>query len=220
MPNRDLISPALSERASRLPEGWRMVEMPSASLLPPDLARYEPDAVALGPGGGIVFEVIVGRRQAASDQKLKLIQSMRAMVKSLPGWDFELIVIPEPEPPLESEQSISRQLEAALQVAQVSPSAAFVYAFVALEWKLAQWSKSADLPYEPNAVRMASRLVSEGILSEADYAKVREYQRSRNEFAHAARRSIELDYDSVHELIEFTKGLDARITEFSGLSQD
>lgn len=217
MPDRDLITSALRERARKLPPGWQLIEEPSAASLPPALAARQPDAVALGPDRGIVFEVIVGSRQSANDAMLTKIRDLRQMVRDLPDWDFELIIVPEPEPALETEPQIDEQLHIAVRLADEWPRAALVTAFIVLEWKLAQWSRTARISYTPNAGKMAARLVSEGILSEFDYNRIREYQRRRNEAAHPMQIHYQLDGDSVREMIEFIENLDSRIAEFSGI---
>jgi len=217
--DKDLISSALRERVNSLPGEWQLIMEPTPSDLPPALASFTPDAVAIGPRNSIAFEVIVGRQQTASRAKVNQVQAMREAIKNLPQWDFELIILPEPEPPLATEPGIDDELQAARKVAPQSPSAAFMLAFAVLEWKLAQWSKTAGLKYEPAAARMASRLATRGIVSDYDYAKIREYQHMRNQIAHAMQRNFPLDTASVSKMIDFIANLDSRITEYSGLSR-
>jgi hypothetical protein len=176
---------ALEKRADQLPDNWVMEINPDPSTLPEPLRNREVDAVARGGDGGIVFEVVAGRRALQQKTAAGILQRLRDTVASMPGWSFELIVLPESRPPLIDESEIDQRLHAASILSDRDPAAAFLVAFSVLEWALAKLVDRFGAGYEANAQRLASLLVQLGVVGEADMLRIRSFQSMRNSVAHA-----------------------------------
>ena len=176
----------LRRRASRLPPDWTMEVNPTPASLPEGLSGREVDAVARGPQSGIVFEV-TSRRALKNPIKTRHIEDLRAIVRRIPGWDLELLVIPDPGPDLLDEDEIDARLVAVRQLAGLDLWAAFITAFVALEWSLARLARQEGFDYLPNAQSTVSTLVENGILDEDILPRVRRLQHFRNTLAHGVK---------------------------------
>ncbi|MEU7925110.1 hypothetical protein [Micromonospora sp. NPDC049107] len=176
----------LRKRASRLPPDWTMEVNPEPASLPAGLSGREVDAVARGPQGGIVFEV-TSRRALRNQDKTRNIEHLRTIVRAIPGWDLELLVIPDPGPDLLDEDEIDRRIAAVGQLANLDIGAAFMAAFVALEWSLARLARQEGVDYLPNAQSIASTLVEIGVLDEDILPRVRRLQQFRNSLAHGVK---------------------------------
>ncbi|MEV6755792.1 hypothetical protein [Streptomyces sp. NPDC051214] len=206
---------ALRERAERLPPGWTMYTSASGEgLLPAGFAKRgieEFDAIAVGPGGGVIFE-IVQQKSADSQMKIDRINSIRARLRGIEGWDVEVIVLAQPDI-LARKDEIDRRLRTVTDLAKFGESsgnqevlrAAFVLAFSGLEWTLAQHFQGEENRRPQSVRQMAERLVSEGLLSEATYREIRELNRIRNEIVHGLSVAKQVDAATIHRIAELTE---------------
>ncbi|MFE2613331.1 hypothetical protein ACFXA2_06935 [Micromonospora chalcea] len=183
--DRRTVELALEKRADRLPKGWVLEASPDPESLPDPLRGRAVDAVARGNGKGVVFEVIAGRRELQLKTKSGHLQQLRASVARVPGWDFELVILPEPPPPLLPETDIDERYHSAMVLLNREPVAAFLTGFIVLEWSLANLAMRAGIDYDPNAQRLATALAEEGLVDKDVLTSVRAFQDMRNRLMHA-----------------------------------
>ncbi len=204
---------ALDRRAESLPEGWTMHTRPEGNL-PQELAGMQFDAVATGPNGeGIAFEILF-RGSPASRSKASQLRTLRNRVETVPGWKLEVIYYSTSPEELAPRREVNERLESAKTLLENATredqpvlQAAFMLGFATLEWEIAQWSKKEDLPYAPNARQMAEALVSEGLLPEETFRRIRDFQRVRNSVAHSFSLAP-LTPGYVRELLDLVSNLD------------
>ncbi|WP_428493393.1 hypothetical protein [Rhodopila sp.] len=115
--------------------GLKFYVNPPREMVPAFLGDFQPDAMAVGPDGGIIIEVRP-RAQASSKQQLATIARRVSRER---GWEFRAIYL---NPPIDEAPSIARptaeQLRAALSEIDGLASAghlaaAFVTGWAALE---------------------------------------------------------------------------------------
>jgi uncharacterized protein YutE (UPF0331/DUF86 family) len=115
--------------------GLKFYVNPPREMVPGFLEDYEPDAIALGPEGGIIIEMKV-RRNPASDRKLAAVAKR---VASHQGWEFRVIYLNQPvdetlpiaNPTPEQIRGTFREVEALTKGGH--SAAALVTAWAALE---------------------------------------------------------------------------------------
>src|SRR5438552_494558 len=81
--------------------GLKFYLNPSREIVPDFLGDHRPDAIALGPEGGIIIEMKRGR-SPASERQLAAIASR---VSDQKGWEFRAIYL---NPPLDEMPSIEK----------------------------------------------------------------------------------------------------------------
>lgn len=213
---------ALRERAERLPPGWKMyIGVVDGEHLPegfPSGAREEFDAVAVGPDGGIIFEV-VQQRADSSRAKIARIDSIRKRLHRLSGWDVEVIVLPQASR-LAQGGDIESRLRAVSELVESGESsgdreflrAAFVLAFSVLEWTMARHFEGATEGRPPSVRQMAEKMVSEGLLSEETYREIRELQAVRSEIVHGLSVTADIDGDTVRHIRQVAETVNAELS--------
>jgi hypothetical protein len=206
--DRQMIASVIRDHIAELPEGWRLELSPDPESMPLVLRDKQFDAVAIGPGGGIVYQVVAGRRALRDRAAMMSVQDLRNSIASLPGWRFELLLLPEPPPQLLDDGRIDQQMETVSKIRAVDTTAAFLLAFIALEWLLAILASRYRLDYYPNARRMASELVQTGRLDELHLTQVRNFQAMRNAIVHAVDgpRPTSGDLDILLNLVNSLRG--------------
>ncbi|NEB15600.1 hypothetical protein [Streptomyces coelicoflavus] len=213
---------ALRERAERLPPGWKMYTgVVGGEHLPEGFAsgiREEFDAVAVGPDGGIIFEV-VQQKSANSQAKIARIERIRKRLHRLSGWGVEVIVVPQASR-LAQGGEIENRLQAVSELVESGESsgnreflrAAFVLAFSVLEWTLARHFKDVPEGRPLNVRQMAEKMVSEGILSEDVYREIRELQAVRSEIVHGLSVTATIDGDTVRHIMQVAETVNAELS--------
>ncbi|SCF19014.1 hypothetical protein GA0074695_4179 [Micromonospora viridifaciens] len=78
--------------------------------------------------------------------------------------------------------------------------AAFLTAFIVLEWSLAKLAMGAGIDYDPNAQRLATNLAEEGVIDKETLARVRTFQDMRNRLMHGVQGPTPIKTD-VKELL-------------------
>jgi uncharacterized protein YutE (UPF0331/DUF86 family) len=179
--------------------------------------REEFDAVAVGPDGGIIFEV-VQQRSANSQAKIAHIEGIRHRLRRFSGWDVEVIILPHAYR-LAQEDEIDDRLRAISELVESGEStgnqevlrAAFVLAFSVLEWTLARHFQGVPQSRTLSVRQMAEKMVSEGLLSEAVYREIRELQAIRGEIVHGLSVTVTIDGDTVHRIKEVVEVVNAEL---------
>ncbi|MFD8071596.1 hypothetical protein ACFV3E_02905 [Streptomyces sp. NPDC059718] len=214
---------ALRERAKKLPPDWAMyTNVTSGEHLPEGFIvnpGEEFDAIAVGPNGGIIFEV-VQQRSAGSQSKIAQIEQIRQRLHGFNGWDIEVLILPHMSR-LAQGGEIEDRLQTVSELVESGEStgnqellrAAFVLAFSVLEWTLARHFQ--DVPQSrPLGVRqMVEKMVSEGLLSEGAYREIRELQSVRAEIVHGLSVTETIDGDTVRHIGEVVERLNAELSQ-------
>jgi hypothetical protein len=185
-------------RIEPVPEGWDLIFEPSPDTLPGPLASLRLDAVATDGKAGIVYEFAVGRRALQDNSKVEKLRELRRATHSIPGWSFELIILPEPPPALLPPSAIDERVEAIRSI--LAPEAQnaengvlldgmFLMAFTVLESCIAALAFEHDIDYQPLAVSLGTALTEQGVLSQEQLDEVRRYQDQRNRIVHGVQET-------------------------------
>jgi Holliday junction resolvase len=191
--------------------GYEVVEEPSQEQLPDFLSGYHPDLLIRKGDEAIVVEV----KSRMSLAKETQVRELARLLRTKPGWNFELIVVgeeerlkaPEGAYPFDRDD-ILRGLEAAEKLLQ----AGFADAALLLAWSASE--ATVRLLTEQEAVvleRLAPLYILKqsamhGVVSREEYyflTKVLEY---RNALAHGF-KPMDFEPDVVKEIISMTKRL-------------
>ena len=78
-------------------EGYQVVVRPAAEQIPPFIADFEPDLIAIRGNESVIVEIKVNRMDLSSDHQ---ISHLAEIVNSRPGWRLDLVVL-EPETTVE-----------------------------------------------------------------------------------------------------------------------
>ncbi|NUV60083.1 hypothetical protein [Streptomyces sp. CAI-85] len=214
---------ALRERAESLPAGWVMyTNVVDAEHLPDGFARGEReefDAVAVGPGGGIVFEVL-RQRSAASRVKIAHVESIRKRLNRFSGWDVEVIILPQ-SPRLAQGDEIDKRLQTVAELVTAGEStenqevlrAAFVLAFSVLEWTMARYFEGGVERRPLSVSQMAEKMVSEGLLPGDLYRDIRELQAARSQIVHGLSVTAQIDGDAIRHVSEVAEVVNAELAK-------
>ncbi len=187
---------------------------PSRELVPPFLAGYSPDAIAVGPdGGGIIIEVKRQRNQATDRQLAEIAKK----VADHKGWEFRAIYTnPTTERPENIAKPTPEQIDARPQEIQdlvdtghYAPALIFGWAVLESLARLASGSGSSS-GYSP--IQAVQVLAEEGFVENAEAQRLREMARLRSAVVHGD-FSTDVPADQVKFLLEELKALNSCITE-------
>lgn len=168
--------------------GLKFYANPSRELVPEFLGSYEPDAIAVGPEGGIIIEVKL-RRSPASERHLA---ALAKRVSNQRGWEFRVIYLnpstdetPTIEKPtLDQLQSAFREIDALMKSGH--PAAAFVTGWAALESlaRLASAYSEARRSSAFSPIQAVQTLAEEGYIENEAADRLREMANLRNAVVH------------------------------------
>jgi hypothetical protein len=192
-------------------KGYEVVEEPSQEQLPDFLSGYRPDLLIRKGDEAIVVEV-KSRTSLAQETQ---VRELARLLRTKPGWNFELIVVgeeerlraPEGAHPFDRDD-ILRGLEAAEKLLQAGfADAALLLAWSASEATVRLLTEEEALVLERLApLYILKQAVMHGVVSREEYhflTKVLEY---RNALVHGF-KPIDFEPALVTELISTTKRL-------------
>lgn len=173
----DLVLPRLQS------EGYDVYVHPSPSILPPFMASYRPDAIALKEGKKIAIEVI-----GTGEQTTQLVRRLRSLFAEQAEWELQLIYAPPlgamPELSVASREDIVaaiREAEELLSDGRRMPAILMAYAtFEAIGRALLP--DQFKRPQSPG--RLVEVLASEGLVTPDEAQIVRQAISVRNAVAH------------------------------------
>ncbi|WBB93414.1 hypothetical protein [Verrucosispora sp. WMMC514] len=186
----------IRKRIGKIPEGFDFHFEPSADMLPAPLGSLRLDAVVTDGRTGVVYEIAVGRHSLQDERKVEKLRLLRNAIKKIPGWSFELIILPEPSPELLPLPEIERrvdEIETFLALVAEYPNndallgGMFLAGFAALESCVAMLASRSDIDYRPLAASLGAALTEEGVLSQEQLNQIRAHQDMRNRLAHGVR---------------------------------
>lgn len=178
---------------------------PPRELIPEFLGDFRPDAIALGPGGGIIIEV-KHRRSIASERQLAAIAKK---VAGQQGWEFRAIYLNPPmneTPPIakptpEQLQATFGEIEALTKAGH--PAAALVTAWAVLESlaRLASTNSEATAPRTFSAIQAVQALAEQGYIENEAAERLREMAKLRNAVVHGD-FSVNVPAEQVEDLLQ------------------
>jgi len=199
---------ALDDYLPRLgAQGYRVVRSPTRSDLPAFLADYEADAVAIGPKGNIVVEVVAKGSPTAQAK----IRRLREILADHPDWRLEVVYggQAERQVPIASVPAIERTVEALNKL--TDPRATILLAWASLEAIARHLEPSETLkPQTPG--RVVELLATGGFVTPSQAETLRNLATIRNQVIHG-NVDLEPSVDQLqslititHELVSFLKG--------------
>ena len=185
---------------------------PSHELIPPFLAGYRPDAIAVDPdGGGIIIEV-KRHRSGAADRQLAELAKQVAKQK---GWEFRAIYT---NPATERLDTIAEptlgQLDAKLQEIRVLAEAghydpALISGWAVLE-ALARLAGGSGISTAYSPIQAVQALAEEGYIENEEAQRLREMSRLRSSVVHGD-FSVNVSAEQVAFLLEQLEALKSSI---------
>jgi uncharacterized protein YutE (UPF0331/DUF86 family) len=184
--------------------GLRFYINPPREVVPEFLGDFRPDAIAVGPEGGIIIEVKL-RRNPASERQLAAIAKK---ISDQKGWEFRAIYL---NPPSEGTPSIKKPTPEQLQATfkEISAlaegghrAAALVMGWAALESlaRLASAGGEAGTVRGFSPIQAIQTLAEEGYLENEDADRLREMAKLRNAVVHGD-LSIDVPTMQVEDLL-------------------
>jgi uncharacterized protein YutE (UPF0331/DUF86 family) len=190
--------------------GLKFYVNPSPEVIPAFLGDYQPDAIAVGPDGGIIVEMKT-RRNPASERQLAAIAKR---VSDQKGWEFRVIYL---NPPVEGVQSIAKptheqlqaklgEIEALTKVGQ--PAAALVAAWAVLESlaRLATSNSQERTSKGFSPLQAVQTLAEEGYIENDAADRLREMVKLRNAVVHGD-FSVDVPAEQVDSLLKLLQGI-------------
>lgn len=167
--------------------GYQVVFQPSEDLLPREAGAFQPDFLATHGNENIVVEVR-SRSALRDDQQ---IRRYAELFRKLPGWRFDIVVIPdEPTPApvskLLSRESCRRRLEIADSLASGSRDieGAILLVWTTIEAALRAEMGESDHLLLMTGARLAKDAYSRGLLSKKDWESLDRLAGVRNQVVH------------------------------------
>jgi len=213
----ELVAPREQERLADVANeyrsrGYEVVLRPTSDQLPAFLQNFHPDLIARKGEEAVVVEVKSRRALAQSPW----LREMARLLQGKEGWDFELILVEEPEKTkVEAERSLSKEeiLNTLHQAEKLldagSGEASVLVAWSAVEAGLRLLAQSEELEIEQaNPVQLIKVLMQEGVISRQDYDLFRDAMRVRNAFAHGYKVDADVSFIVTQLIATLTDLLD------------
>ena len=192
--------------------GMKFYVNPPRAVVPEFLGDWQPNAIALGPEGGIVIEV---KRRASSAPQYQLAEIARK-VSSQKGWEFRAIYL---NPHLDETPSkpTPQQLHAAFEEIDALArhghrAVAFVVAWAALEAlaRLAGADSEARGAKGLSPLQAIQALAEEGYLENDAADRLRKMARLRNAVVHGD-FSVDVPTEQVESLLKELRAIASNI---------
>ncbi|RVU14771.1 hypothetical protein [Methylobacterium oryzihabitans] len=195
--------------------GWTFHVQPSSEVIPEFLKGYQPDALGIGPDGGIVIKIRVRGRETQAES----LADLAKLVESQNGWELRVFYV---SPPAEVAPGLpaptSGELASGLAEARVLLDGVHERAALVMAWSLLEAMARLVSPTEEKArarplspVQAVQTLAEMGYLEEADARRLRDLTRLRNAVVHGGLGTIVPAHDVarlIHDLEGITHSLD------------
>ena len=196
-------------------EGFEVFLHPTGRLLPPFMAGYQPDAIALKPGRQIAIEVTTGGDEQPNGRPLQQVQEIFA---SQSDWEFQVLYAPpassDPDLTPEAKETIAtilRRLPSLYE--QGGAVAALLTGWSAFE-AAARRLMPDDFERPQSPSPMLERLAFSGAVTPDEAAILRELGKLRNKAAHG-KLDVTITPTQLEQLIAVTQVL-LELTEPAG----
>jgi uncharacterized protein YutE (UPF0331/DUF86 family) len=185
--------------------GLKFYVNPPREIVPAFLGDFQPDAIAVGPDGGIVIEMKFGRGPASERQ----LAAIAKRVSAQEGWEFRAIYLNQPvdetpliaKPTSEQLQAVFREIEALTKGGHIS--AALVTEWAALESlaRLASAHSETSRSGGFSPIQAIQTLAEEGYIEKEAADRLREMAKLRNAVVHGD-FSVDVGAEQVVDLLE------------------
>ena len=171
-------------------EGYRVVLNPSGEQIPPFLAGYEPDILAIRGYEHVLVEVRPNRSSMSDEPG---ITKLAALVNSEPGWRFDLVLL-EPETPVQratekgkepTDEEFHSMLESARTAMSVNlTEMALTTAWALLEAAMRRLRSDGELYGGVSPMQLLGTLYSNGYLTRTEFDRAKEAWTLRTQIVH------------------------------------
>ncbi len=185
--------------------GLKFYLNPPREIVPDFLGDYRPDAIALGPEGGIIIEM-KSRRSPASEKQLAEIASR---ISGQKGWEFRAIYLNPPMnemPPIEIPtpdqlRATFREIEELTRTGHLA--AAFVRAWAALESlaRLASANGETGSARVLPPIQVVQTLAEEGYVENEVADRLRQMVKLRNAVVHGD-FTVDVPAEQIEDLLK------------------
>jgi len=194
--------------------GMKFYINPPHEIIPDFLGDFQPDAIALGPDGGMIIEIKL-RRSPASEKQLAAISRR---VSGQKGWEFRAIYL---NPPIDETPQIGKpapeQLQATFrEIEELTTrghrAAALVIAWAALE-SLARLASpnEATRPRGFSPIQVVQTLAEEGYIENEAAEGLRDMAKLRNAVVHGD-FSVDVPTEKLEGLLKQLQAIASEIT--------
>ncbi|TXN43690.1 hypothetical protein [Methylobacterium sp. WL7] len=174
--------------------GWKFYIQPSPQVIPEFLKGYRPDALGIGPDGGVVIEIKARRHDAQGESLAKIAN----LVEAQKGWEFRVFYV---APPVEVRTDLSAptasELASGIAEARTLLESGHERAALVIAWSLLeaiarlvtpQGETTRARPLSP--VQAVQTLAEMGYLKEVDARRLRELTSLRNAVVHGGLKTV------------------------------
>jgi hypothetical protein len=169
-------------------EGYAVITHPDKVQLPGFAADSGADLMGTRGNEKVLVQVKRSRADVEADPNLA---RQAEIINRQPGWRYDLVVL-EPDNPMRrlsgepTVDQINRMLGEAEQVQGVSPRAAFVLAWGALEAAMRRYAQRVGVNGKigTQPLLLVRELYAQGHVSPEDFARLEETRRLRTEIVH------------------------------------
>lgn len=196
--------------------GLKFYINPPREVVPTFLGDFQPDAIALGPEGGIVIEV-KSQKSRPSERQLAAIAKRISEHK---GWEFRAIYLsprteeapPIAKPTLSQLQAVFGEIDALIKGGY--STAAFIVLWAALESlaRLASSLGGSERPESLSPIQVVQTLAEEGYIENEAADRLREMTKLRNAIVHGD-LSIDVPADQISSMLDQLRGIARNIAE-------
>lgn len=195
--------------------GWKFYIHPQPQVIPEFLKDYRPDALGIGPDGGVVIEIKAREPKGQRESLAKIAN----LVESQKGWDFRVFYISSP---VEARPDLSvptaSELASGIAEARELLESGHERAALVIAWSLLEaiarlvtpeGEGNKARPFPP--IQAVQTLAEMGYLEESDARRLRELTNLRNAVVHGGLRTVVQANDVaqlIHDLEEIAHNLD------------
>jgi uncharacterized protein YutE (UPF0331/DUF86 family) len=194
--------------------GLKFYINPPREIIPNFLGDFRPDAMALGPEGGIVIEVKFQRSPASEKQ----LAAVARRVSAQKGWEFRAVYL---NPAVDERQPIEkptpRQLQAIFaEIEELTKAghrvAAFVRAWAALESlaRLASANREAKRATSLLPIQVVQTLAEEGYIENEAADRLRQMVKLRNAVIHGD-LSVDVPAEQLKDLLKQLQAIGSEV---------
>jgi Holliday junction resolvase len=171
-------------------EGYQVVVRPLGDQIPPFVADYRPDLIAIRGNEAVIVEIKLNRMDLARDHQ---IAALAETLNSRAGWRLDLVVL-EPETTVEkaaqdaaepSDEQLAQILKTADELSEKGYSPyACVVAWGGLEAAMRRLRGDAELYGRTTPPELMRALYGNGFLSREQFERLRESYKIRSQVVH------------------------------------
>jgi len=171
-------------------EGYQVIVLPTGDQVPPFIAGFEPDLIAIRGTEGVVVEIKRNRIDLSGDHHSSRLADI---VNARPGWRRDLVVL-EPVTTVEkaaqeaaepSDEQLDEILKTAEELSEkVYSPYACVVAWGGIEAAMRRLRGDAELYGRTTPTELMGTLYSNGFLSREQFERLRESYKIRSQVVH------------------------------------